>query len=183
MGIQCCSVASACQEEMHAIASAGAARACGGRYSEMRRKERRGGGGGGWGVLCCCSSGISAASLGTLLLLLLLSPLLMLLLLLLQLQLLLLLLLLLLRPLLMPLFFKPELWRLGEDADVRGPLTKHHASARSPRAVPHLPCREAPRHKVPRQCYRCRYRTRSSFPAPHAWKPPSRNWAPLASTP
>ena len=54
MGIQFCSVASACQEEMHAIASAGAARACGGRYSEMRRKERRGGGGGGWGVLCCC---------------------------------------------------------------------------------------------------------------------------------
>ena len=42
MGIQFCSVASACQEEMHAIATVGAARACGGRHSEMRRKERRG---------------------------------------------------------------------------------------------------------------------------------------------
>ena len=31
-------VASACQEEMHRIASVGAARVCGGRHSEMRRK-------------------------------------------------------------------------------------------------------------------------------------------------
>ena len=30
--------ASACQEEMHAIATVGAARACGGPHSEMRRK-------------------------------------------------------------------------------------------------------------------------------------------------